>query len=240
MSEAEAASSPAAESAGPPSRGDTRARIQSVAVGLFGEQGYEKTSLREIAERLGVTKAALYYHFKSKEDIVHSLVDDYFGQVDALVAWGRQQPGTAQVRGELLARYLDIVIDGHEVYRMLHQNQAALGSLTSIKQRGELFRERMTSLIELFAGPEATLHDRVGAAMATSGLSISWMLFHDQADDPGELRDVILNVACEVAGCPAPGDGQPARSGLRAAGGPAGGPAAAGPAAAARTRGSTR
>ena len=61
-------------------RGDTRARIQQVALELFAEQGYERTSLREIAERLGVTKAALYYHFKSKEDIVRSLVEDYFGQ----------------------------------------------------------------------------------------------------------------------------------------------------------------
>src|ERR1039457_770640 len=51
-------------------RGDTRQRIQAVALELFAEQGYEKTSLREIAERLGVTKAALYYHFKSKEAIV--------------------------------------------------------------------------------------------------------------------------------------------------------------------------
>ena len=49
-------------------RGDTRVRIQQVALELFAEQGYERTSLREIAERLGVTKAALYYHFKSKEE----------------------------------------------------------------------------------------------------------------------------------------------------------------------------
>ena len=75
-------------------RTDTRARIQSVALELFAEQGYEKTSLREIAERLGVTKAALYYHFKSKEDIVRSLVEDYFGQIDALIAWGQDQPST--------------------------------------------------------------------------------------------------------------------------------------------------
>src|SRR5690348_7125722 len=45
------------------SRRGTRARIQAVAVEMFTEHGYEKTSLREIAEALGVTKAALYYHF---------------------------------------------------------------------------------------------------------------------------------------------------------------------------------
>ena len=104
---------------------DTRARIQQVAVELFAEQGYEKTSLREIAERLAVTKAALYYHFKSKEDIVASLVEDYFGQVDALIGWARAQPGSAGTRAEILRRYVSIVAEGDEVFRMLHQNQAA-------------------------------------------------------------------------------------------------------------------
>src|ERR1700678_326588 len=104
----------------------TRARIQAVAVELFTEQGYDKTSLREIAERLDVTKAALYYHFKSKEDIIRSLIDDYFAQVDDLVQWGKQQPKTPAMRTELLRRYLDMVVDRQQVYRMLQQNQAAL------------------------------------------------------------------------------------------------------------------
>ena len=84
-------------------RSDTRARIQEVAVALFAEQGYEKTSLREIAERLDVTKAALYYHFKSKEDIVRSIVEDYYGQIDALLAWARTPPDAAGTRSERLS-----------------------------------------------------------------------------------------------------------------------------------------
>jgi AcrR family transcriptional regulator len=52
---------------------DTRERILEVALKLFNEQGYEKTSLREIAERLDVTKAALYHHFERKEDILLEL-----------------------------------------------------------------------------------------------------------------------------------------------------------------------
>src|SRR6202050_3931198 len=83
-------------------RHDTRARIQRVAVELFAEQGYDKTSLHEIAERLDVTKAALYYHFKSKEDIVRSLVEDYIGPIDALIAWAQAQPRTPETRGEIL------------------------------------------------------------------------------------------------------------------------------------------
>src|ERR1022692_891460 len=73
-------------------RGGTRERIQSVALELFAGQGYEKASRREIAERLGVTKAALYYHFKSKEDIAASGVEASFGPIDAPIDWGLSQP----------------------------------------------------------------------------------------------------------------------------------------------------
>jgi len=51
----------------------TRERILDIALELFTEQGYEKTSLRDIAEQLGTTKAALYYHFERKEDILLEL-----------------------------------------------------------------------------------------------------------------------------------------------------------------------
>src|SRR5215472_10700442 len=88
---------------------DTRARLRALALQLFAEQGYEKTSLREIAEHLGVTKAALYYYFKSKEDIVRSLVEDYVAELDELIEWAGSQPRTAATRREIIGRYLQIV-----------------------------------------------------------------------------------------------------------------------------------
>jgi AcrR family transcriptional regulator len=185
-------------------RGDTRARIQQVAVQLFAEQGYEKTSLREIAERLDVTKAALYYHFKSKEDIVRSLVEDYFGQIDAVISWARTQPGTAGTRATILSRYVAIVAGGDEVFRMLHQNQAAVSSLAAAKSRGELYHERMGALIELLTGPDATLDERLRAAMALGGVSVSWFFFAGQFSDRDELCSGLLRIACDLA------DAQPA------------------------------
>src|SRR5712672_1056502 len=110
-------------------RGDTRQRIQSVALELFAEQGYEKTSLREIAERLEVTKAALYYHFKSKEDIVRSFTEDYVTELDSLIAWGTAQPSTSESRALLLERYSVIVGRRLSVLRFLEQNQAAVHHL---------------------------------------------------------------------------------------------------------------
>jgi AcrR family transcriptional regulator len=181
-------------------RGDTRARIQQVALELFAEQGYDKTSLREIAERLDVTKAALYYHFKSKEDIVRSLIEDYMGQVDALVAWAKAQPRTRQARGEVLRRYVHIVADGSDVFRMLHHNQAAVNSLAAEKkERGDVFRERMTGLVEAITEPGADVQERLRATMALGGVSIGWMFFADQVPDRDELCSAVLAIASELA-----------------------------------------
>ena len=183
-------------------RSDTRARIQQVAVELFTEHGYEGTSLREIAERLDVTKAALYYHFKSKEDIVTSLIEDYSKQMDALIDWGRDQPRTAASRRELLSRYVDIVAEGDQAFRMLHQNQAAVSMLTSAKSRGELFKERIESLIDLLTEPGAGLADRVKAAMAVGGISVGWMFFAASQPDRQELIMAVRGIAAEIAEMP--------------------------------------
>lgn len=65
--------------------GDTRERILSVANELFIEQGYEGTSLREIADRLDITKAALYYHFRSKDEILETLLAPFDTLLDELL-----------------------------------------------------------------------------------------------------------------------------------------------------------
>jgi AcrR family transcriptional regulator len=181
-------------------RGDTRTRIQQVALELFAEQGYDKTSLREIAGRLDVTKAALYHHFKSKEDIARSLVEDYFGQIDALITWARTQPRTAPTRREILRLYVAIVAEGSEVFRMLQQNQAAVNSLAAAKGRGELFRERMSALIEQLTEPGASADHQLRAAMALGGVSVGWMFFANQVDDRSKLSAAVLAIACDLAG----------------------------------------
>ena len=185
-------------------RQDTRQRIQSVALELFAEQGYDKTSLREIAERLDVTKAALYYHFKSKEDIVASLVEDYFGQIDDLVAWGRTLPRTPGSRAQVLDRYYRIVADGSQVFRMLQHNQASVNSLAHAKNRSELFRERMDALVGLLTEPDAPLATQIRAAVALASVSFGCMFYADRAADPAQLREVVLDIACGLTGADQP------------------------------------
>lgn len=177
---------------------DTRSRLCELALQLFAEQGYEKTSLREIAERLGVTKAALYYHFKSKEDIVRSLVEDYMAEIDELIAWGKQQPRSADTRAEIVRRYLEIVANGTAVFRLLHQNQAAVSSLAAAKGRGELFRERMDALVELLTEPGALMRDQVRAASCLMSISFCCMHYQDRAADPAELKKAVLDLALQL------------------------------------------
>ncbi len=184
---------------------DTRSRLRELALQLFAEQGYEKTSLREIAERLGVTKAALYYYFKSKEDIVRSLVEDYMAEIDELIAWGKEQPRSAETRATIVARYLEIVANGTAVFRLLHQNQAVVSSLAAAKGRGELFRERMDALVDLLTEPGAPVRDQVRAASCLVSISFCAMHYQDRVADPAELRQAVLDTALQLANA-APAD----------------------------------
>jgi AcrR family transcriptional regulator len=185
-------------------RGGTRERIQAVALELFAEQGYEKTSLREVAERLGVTKAALYYHFKSKEDIVRSFTEDYRAEIEAVIAWGASQPPTSQTRAELLARYADIVTRRLGVIRFMQQNQATMHTLLSGARGKIMFREQFRALCDLLAPPGSPLPERVRAAMAVVSVSMTPLLFLEEAASPEELHAVMLGVASELADAKAP------------------------------------
>jgi AcrR family transcriptional regulator len=189
---------PSAAATGSTPRTDTRSRVQEVALELFAEQGYEKTSLREIAERLGVTKAALYYHFKSKEDIVHSLTDDYFAEIDDLLEWAKEQPRSDQTRRAMLERYVGIVMAGSEVFRFMEQNRASIQAMETGKDRFARFRDRLDTLVDLLAGAEAPLRDRMRATAAVLSVGATCHFYLQQVDDPDKLRAIILEMATDL------------------------------------------
>lgn len=174
---------------------DTRTRIQLVALELFTERGYEATSLREIAERLGVTKAALYYHFRTKDEIVASLFDDQLAQLDALLAWAKDQPRTAETRREFVRRYADLLRTGRhfELMRFVERNQPAIQ-----KHRfGALVRDRMAQLQEVL-GTDATLPERLRRSLAIMALHAArFALSGDDISDEAR-REAALDVALDL------------------------------------------
>lgn len=177
-----------------PRRGNTRQRIQDVALELFAEQGYEKTSLREIAERLDVTKAALYYHFKTKEDILISLFDDLTRPIDELVEWGRTQPATLETKQDILRRYSKALEGATPLFRFMQENQATVRDLSI----GETFKSRMMGMLELIQDPDASMINRVRCTSALFTMHAGTFALRDVEGDPEEKRLAILEVSIDL------------------------------------------
>ncbi|WP_341717464.1 TetR/AcrR family transcriptional regulator [Micromonospora sp. FIMYZ51] len=178
------------------STGGTRERIKAVALELFTEQGYEATSLREVAERLGVTKAALYYHFKSKDEIVTSVVADRLDRMDALIAWAEAQPPSPATRRAVIARYAEAMFGGEQpsVMRFFEQNQTALKSLSA----GRELRERMLRLATVLCAGDDSPGAQLRAALALFAVHSSWFVVRTPGITDAERKRVALEVADEL------------------------------------------
>ncbi|MEU7180022.1 TetR/AcrR family transcriptional regulator [Streptomyces celluloflavus] len=188
-------------------RGNTRQRIQDVALELFAEHGYEKTSLREIAERLDVTKAALYYHFKTKEDIVISLFQDLVRPIDELITWAQEQPRTLETKREVMRRYSESLHGCAPLFRFMQENQATVRDLSI----GETFKRRMYDLFELLNEPDAELRDQVRCITALFSMHAGMFILQKLHGDPEDKRKAVLEVATELVTAANPPSRRPAR-----------------------------
>ncbi|MEW2128824.1 TetR/AcrR family transcriptional regulator [Streptomyces sp. NPDC005435] len=175
-------------------RGNTRQRIQDVALELFAEQGYEKTSLREIAERLDVTKAALYYHFKTKEEIIVSLFKDLTQPIEDLIEWGQGQPHTLETKQEIVRRYSEALAGAEPLFRFMQENQATVREL----RIGETFKDRMRGLRDIIIDPEAQLTDQVRCISALFTLHAGMFVMQDLEGDAEKKRQAVLEVAVDL------------------------------------------
>jgi AcrR family transcriptional regulator len=174
----------------------TRTRIQRVALDLFTEQGYEKTSLREVAERLGLTKAALYYHFKSKDEIVSSLVEDRLTGFDELIKEAEGLPPTAASRRLIIERYADAfhASDQPSIMRFFEQNQTVIKSLSV----GREMRNRMMRIATLIARPDKSPEGQLRAALAIFSVHGSYFAVGSTALTVAQRRELSLKIANEL------------------------------------------
>ena len=147
-----------------PAAAPTRQRILDVALDLFIDQGYDGTSLRQIAERLGVTKAALYYHFGAKEDILaalHMRLHE-FGK-SALSTMTGGEPITLELWGALLDEVVDQMLVQRKLFLMHERNQAALEKLHNAGHDAE-HEDFQNQLRQVLADPRLPMRDRVRMA----------------------------------------------------------------------------
>jgi AcrR family transcriptional regulator len=152
--------------------GDTRERIVEVALELFNEQGYDKTSLREIAERLDVTKAALYYHFERKEDILvelrrrlHAVGGDLVDQLgrlddqDIVRAW----PG-------LLDQFIEQALANCRLFLLRQRNQNAFDELARSDHHPPESDGLEQQVRRILGNPAIPIADRVRIACSLGGV----------------------------------------------------------------------
>lgn len=178
-------------------RTDTREHIRTIALELFAEHGYDRASLREIAERLGLTKAAVYYHFRTKEEILASLIEDFLAQIDDIVDWAASRAAGPATRDGVLRRYSEL-LGGRttQLTRFLHEGQASIRDLAA----GAEMRKRFERLVEVLATPEQPLEGQLRARVALIALHVgAFAGRHIEATDE-ERRAAALRIARELAG----------------------------------------
>jgi AcrR family transcriptional regulator len=177
----------------------TRERILDAALDLFLAQGYDGTSLRQIAEQLGVTKAALYYHFESKEDILMALhMRLHALGKDALDSVG-DEPMTLELWGQLLYQVVDQMLAQRKLFLMHARNQAAMEKLHSDEHdaANDDIQNRSRKILLDTRVPERD-RVRMGAAFgaAFAGLFLAGESFPDS--DTAKLGDMLRDCIRDV------------------------------------------
>lgn len=171
---------------------DTKQRIQAVARELFAEQGVQRTSLQDIADRLGITKPALYYHFSSREDLVRSIVQPLIDDGEAFLR--EQEEGGGASPRELLGGFFDFHHRHREDIVVIISEMSTLADLGLI-DIVLAWRQRLGLLL---FGPEPTLAQSTRAVIALGGIQDCTMQFPDTPFEA--LRAAVVQGAYDALG----------------------------------------
>ncbi|MFC5220424.1 TetR/AcrR family transcriptional regulator [Streptomyces coerulescens] len=200
--------------------GVTRQRILDAASVLFAEHGYAGTSMRDLAQHLGMTSAALYYHFPAKEELLSALVGPV---VDALDQFA-DQAEDAEFNQEKLVRGIIAALENSG--RTLQAIATEPAALRILVDRHDLGR-RLARLERLIAGtddPEMMLRCRcalgairigvmsIRARVPRPGASADTTREPGLTPSPPRLtyveRELLVSIALAVLSAPAPSDGR--------------------------------
>ena len=181
-----------------PGGASTRERILDIALELFSSQGYDKTSLREIADRLGFTKAAIYYHFASKADILmalHMRLHE-FGR-EALDSMGDDASAASWAR--LLDRLIDQMLQQRALFIFHERNRAAIEVLHRSEHDAghEDIQDRLRKVLsDESVPPETRVRMACAIGAVVGALEFSGDVFGSIPND--ELGDILRGVVAAL------------------------------------------
>jgi AcrR family transcriptional regulator len=177
-------------SAGVPYR-PAQIRVIEAALDLFGEHGISGTSLQMIANEIGVTKAAVYHQFKTKDEIALAAAEFVLARLEQAVRAAEAEGSRAKAREVLIAGMVDHAVELRRIVGILQRDPVMIRFL----EEHEPFRQVMQRLYRLLMGPRAGAEQRVRAAMLTA--SIAGAVIHPLAADLDDdtLRAQLLRHA---------------------------------------------
>ena len=156
----------------------TKARILDAALELFGEQGFDATTTRDIAQRAGFNNALLHYHFGAKDDLLEALLEREYAALGLVLqaALGGADGLAGQVEA-LLDAYADFLAE-HRAFTRIVEREVASG------RHVELIVERTLPLFQLGtqwlqaakARPPKDL-DAVNVLTSAYGLVVTWFTY---------------------------------------------------------------
>jgi AcrR family transcriptional regulator len=178
--------------AAPPS--GTRVRALSTALELFSRDGYDAVSMREIAEELGVTKAALYHHFTSKEEIARELVGSYLAAIEEIVTWARESQPSMD---EVLVRWAELArAQGLQVGKFMNANQRLIRELGLVSGEGP--RRGIDLVAAAVLPPDASPQLTMQVRMALIALHTASIASEGLPLDADEVFRIARDVAAEI------------------------------------------
>ena len=178
-------------------------RTADVALELFAEHGVAGTSLQMIADRLGVTKAAVYHQFRSKESIVVAVLDVRLVPLEAAVDRAEAAGATPSARRELLSSIVHAVVVDRTAWSTLQADPVLLRLLGEHGPSRELW----SRLFRVLVGDDHRPAGRVRAAVLSAAIgAVSHPFVDDLADD--QLAAELLPILSELAGIAPPHRGR--------------------------------
>jgi AcrR family transcriptional regulator len=155
-------------------------RIARLALARFRVSGFVGTSIADLAGALGVSKAAIYYHYRSKDALLHHLIDPLLDAIDACIQDHTTPAASARTARPLLDAYLAVLLAHREVVSLVANDVAVLNH----PRIGPRLRAQNQQLRTLLAAPDTSMSAMVRAEAALGAI---WRLLI--ADTPVDLTD---------------------------------------------------
>jgi len=144
-----------------PSPPSTREAILAAAAQLFSAKGFAGTSMSDLAEKLALSKAAIYHHFESKEVIFQTLLQSSNQDLEMLIGKHKKFPSNDLEKSEILLDFADFMISHRDVVRL------ALSEMQDdVMAQGPHGHQSMLRLQELLAGKKPTSESKMRARIA--------------------------------------------------------------------------